>query len=256
MSITDLDFADDIALISEQIEQAQELLNRVESEAAGVGLIANAKKTKIMAFNHNTKPEIKTSDSSTLEIVEEFLYLGSNVSSTKADIKRRIALAWSASNKLHKIWKSNLSRSFKLRLFCATVESVLLYGCETWTLTKALSNKLDGCYTRLLRSVLGYSWQDHITNKILYGNLPKVTDKIRNRRLKLTGHCIRHPEEAAHNLVLWSPTHGRRKRGKPPMTYVNQLEKDTELCTEDILTLARNRTSWRSMAGRGISTST
>ena len=43
--LTDLDFADDIALISEQIEQAQQLLNKVESEAAGVGLMANAKKT-------------------------------------------------------------------------------------------------------------------------------------------------------------------------------------------------------------------
>ena len=47
--LTDLDFADDIALVSEEIDQAQEMLEKVESEAAGVGLLANAKKTKVMA---------------------------------------------------------------------------------------------------------------------------------------------------------------------------------------------------------------
>ena len=47
IAITDLDFADDIALISEQIDQAQIMISRVESAAAGVGLIANAKNTKL-----------------------------------------------------------------------------------------------------------------------------------------------------------------------------------------------------------------
>ena len=49
--ITDLDFADDIALISEQVKQVQTLLNRVESAEAAIGLIANPKKTKVITFN-------------------------------------------------------------------------------------------------------------------------------------------------------------------------------------------------------------
>ena len=91
--------------------------------------MANAKKTKVMAFNQAIDPILKTQDGSTLEIVQEFTYLGSQVSSSKADIKRRIALAWSAANKLTKIWKSNMSKQFKINIFRATVESVLLYGC-------------------------------------------------------------------------------------------------------------------------------
>ena len=47
--ITDIDFADDIVLLSDQIKQAQELLNRVEKECKNVGLGINAKKTKLMA---------------------------------------------------------------------------------------------------------------------------------------------------------------------------------------------------------------
>ena len=254
--LTDLDFADDIALISEQLDQAQQVLERVENEAAGVGLMANAKKTKVMAFNQTIEPRIQTSDGSILEVVDDFTYLGSLVSSSKSDIKRRIALAWAAANKLHKIWKSGLSRTFKTRLFCSTVESVLLYGCETWTLTYDLQKKLDGCYTKLLRSILGYSWKDHIRNEELYGNLPKLSAKIRQRRLKLAGHCKRHPEEKAHDLVLWIPNHGKRTRGKPAMSFVRQLEDDTELKIEEVESLMKDRSTWRMMTGRGITTST
>ena len=49
--ITDLDFADDISLLSDEIEQAQELLLRVEKECNKVGLGINAKKTKGLPFN-------------------------------------------------------------------------------------------------------------------------------------------------------------------------------------------------------------
>ena len=86
--ITDLDFADDIALISEEIDQAQTMLERVESEAAGVGLMANSKKTKVMSYNQPIEPRIQTNDGSTLEVVEDFTYLGSLVSSTFKDIER------------------------------------------------------------------------------------------------------------------------------------------------------------------------
>ena len=46
--ITDLEFTDDIALLSDQIKQAQQLLNRVEKECQNVGLCINAKKTKFL----------------------------------------------------------------------------------------------------------------------------------------------------------------------------------------------------------------
>ena len=38
----------------------------------------------------------------------------------------------------------------KIQLFQATVEGVLFYGVETWTITKKIGKALDGCYTRML----------------------------------------------------------------------------------------------------------
>jgi len=228
------------------------MLTRVETAAATVGLMANAKKTKVMAFNQQREVNLKTGDDTTLEVVEEFTYLGSLVSSSTADIKKRIALTWTACNSLRKIWRSSLSNNFKLRLFCSTVESVLLYGCEAWTLTKQLSSKLDGCYTRLLRSALAVNWQDHVPNKDLYGTLEKVTDKIRHRRMKLAGHCFRHPEEVASSLVLWTPAHGKRSRGRPSRNFVQQLEEDTGLDACEIGAVMTNREEWRRHTGRGL----
>ena len=148
--VTDLDFADDIALLLELITQAQDLLARVELMAGQIGLVMNAKKTKVMAFNQDEEVKIVTQDGSQLEVVQDFKYLGSWVESTEADIKIRKAEAWRACNKLKKIWKSNLSREIKTRLLGSAVESVLLYVSDTWTLTEKLEKQLNGCYTRML----------------------------------------------------------------------------------------------------------
>ena len=51
--------------------------------------------------------------------------------------------------------KSKLSRKLKIILFIAACESILLYGSETWTMTKAQEKSLDGTYTKMLRMVLG-----------------------------------------------------------------------------------------------------
>ena len=89
--------------------------------------------------------------------VQDFVYLGAWIDSTWQDVRVRKAQAWAALNKMDAIWKSKLGRKTKISLFSATVVSVLLYGCETWTLNKQMNRSLDGCYTRMLRKVLNLS---------------------------------------------------------------------------------------------------
>ena len=64
---------------------------------------------------------------------------------------------------------------------------------------------MDGTYTKMLRMELGVSWKDKVSNDVLDRKLLKLSDKIRSRRLKLAGHCIRHPELLANDLVTWEP---------------------------------------------------
>ena len=130
--------------------------------------------------------------------------------SSVRDIKIRRAKAWSACHKMKTIWNSTMSKAMKVRLVIATVESVYLYGSETWTLTLKTEKELNGSYTRMLHMALGVNWKDKIPNDILYGDLPKLTDKIRERRLKLAGHCSRHTELVVHKLTLRTPQQGTR----------------------------------------------
>ena len=65
-------------------------------------------------------------------------------------------------------------------MFVSTVESVLLYGCEKWTLTLADEKAaLKELYTRLMRRALNVSWEEHVRHVDLFWNLPRLTDKIR-----------------------------------------------------------------------------
>ena len=74
---------------------------------------------------------------------------------------------------------------------------------------------------------LGVTWTDRIRNVDLYGDLPRVTDKVRGRRMRLAGHCVRHPELEASKLTLWEPTQGKARRGKRRTTYVDVLRRDS-----------------------------
>ena len=79
----------------------------------------------------------------------------------------------------------------------ATVESILLYGCESWTMSVAQENSLNRTYTRMLRKALNIHWSCHTPNEQLYGELPAASAKIALRRLQFAGHCYRHPELSA-----------------------------------------------------------
>ena len=149
-TITDADYADDLALLANTPNQAETLLHSLERAAAGIGLHVNANKTEYMCYNQTGN--IATLDGASLKLVDKFTYLGSSVSSTEKDIDTRLTKAWTAIDRLSIIWKSDLTDKMKRSFFQAAVVSILLYGCTTWTLTKRLERRLDGNYTRMLRS--------------------------------------------------------------------------------------------------------
>ena len=182
-------------------------------------------------------------------------YLGSYISSTEKDIRIRKAHACRALHDLNSIWHSAMPDDLKRAIFMASVESILLYGSDAWTLTAVQEARLDGCYTNMLRRVFHVTWRDRVRNEVLYGDLPRITTKIRKRRLRMAGHCVRHPELAASNLVLWEPTQGQASWGGQSLTFINQLLRDTSLKTAaDIRTCMEDRDVWLVIVARGEST--
>ena len=253
-TITDADYADDIALLDNTPDQAETLLHSLEPAAAGISLYVNAHKTEYMCYNQTG--DISTRDGTPLKLVDKFTYLGSSVESTEKDIDKRLTKAWTAINRLSIIWKSDLPDKMKRSFFQAAVTSILLYGCTTWTLTKRLEKKLDGNYTRMLRAILNKSWRQHLTRHQLYGHLPPITKTIQVRRTTHAGHCWRSRDELIRDVLLWTPTHGRAKAERPARTYIQQLCEDTRCCPEDLSRAMNDMEEWRERVREIRATST
>ena len=83
LHITDTDFADDIALLSDNLANAQALLSALESAANCTGLYLNETKTECMPINIRNKIDVKTLVNNILKCVDDYKYLGSHVSNSK-----------------------------------------------------------------------------------------------------------------------------------------------------------------------------
>ena len=97
----------------------------------------------------------------------------------------------------------------------------------------------------MLRAILNKSWQQHPTRHQLYGHLPPITKTIQVRRTRHAGHCWRSRDELIKDVLLWIPTHGRAKAGRPARTYIQQLCEDTGCCPGDLPRAMNDREEWR-----------
>ena len=100
-------------------------------------------------------------------------------------------------------------------------------------------------YTRMLRVILKKSWRQHPTRRQLYGHLPPITKTIQVRRARHAGHCWRSKDELVSDVLLWTPTYGQAKAGRPARTYIQQLCEDTGCNPEDLPEAMNDREKWR-----------
>ena len=137
----------------------------------------------------------------------------------------------------------------EVKFSTATVESVLLYGCESCTLTSRLEKRLDGFYTRMIQCIKqmnGRGIANTWSSKIDYQEL-----SLRTRWLRLADHWLRHTELAVSQLVLWAPTHQWHcSRGRPQTI----LCRDSGLRWEELHTAMEDQRVWRAIIRCSAST--
>ena len=102
-TIIDADYADDIAILANTPNQAENLRHSLERAASGISFHVNAHKTEYMRYNQTD--DISTLGGTSLKLVDKFPYLGSSVSSTEKDIDTRLTKALTAINRLSIIWR-------------------------------------------------------------------------------------------------------------------------------------------------------
>ena len=137
-------------------EELKSFLMKVKEESGKVGLKLNIQKTKIMASSPITSWQ---RDGETMEIVADFIFGGSRITADgdcSHEIKRHLLLGRKVMTNLDSILKSrDITLPTKVCLVKAIVFSVVMYGCESWTIKKAECRRTDAfelwCSRRLLR---------------------------------------------------------------------------------------------------------
>ncbi|XP_078661521.1 uncharacterized protein LOC144905654 [Branchiostoma floridae x Branchiostoma belcheri] len=254
-TLNDLNFADDIALLEASTPKAQSQLTKTATAGQQLGLLISVPKTEYMTINCNPQPPLEV-HGQPIKHVTDFKYLGSMMVSSKNDLARRKALAWIAFWKLQKIWRNpTFPIATKIKLFNVTCVSVLLYGCETWVLSRDMEDKINSFATSCFRIMLNIKRTDHVSNNQIYKttNTQPLITRVRQRQLRFIGHALRMPvEEPLRTYALYVPPHGRRRPGRQRanyLTYIQNLLGDTEgdLSPDRIAALAADRRTWNGL---------
>ena len=138
-NINNLRYADDTTLMAENEEELKSPLMKVKVESGKVGLKLNIQKMKIMASGPITSWEI---DGETVETVSDLIVLGSKITADgdcRHEIRRSLLLGRKIMTNLDSILKSrDITLPTKVRLVKAIVFPAVMYGCESWTVKKAV----------------------------------------------------------------------------------------------------------------------
>ena len=117
---------------------------KVKVESENVGLKLNIQKTKIMASGPITSWQI---DEKTVETVADFIFGGSKITADghcSHEIKRRLLLGRKVMTNLVSRWRSrDITLPTNIHLVKAMVFPMVMYGCESWTVKKAESRRID-----------------------------------------------------------------------------------------------------------------
>ncbi|VDO69841.1 unnamed protein product [Schistosoma margrebowiei] len=216
MRLDDLDFADDLVLLSQSQHQMQEKTISV----AAVVLNIQKGKSKILRYNTARTNPI-TIDGEDLEDVKSFTYLGSIIDEhggSDAGVKARIGNARATYLQLKNIWNSKqLSTNTKVGIFNRNVKTILLYGTETWTNTKAINQKIQVFSDSCLHKTLRIRWLDTISNDLLWERTNQIPaeEEIKKKRWKWIGHILRKAPKCVIKQASIMNLQSLRKRRRP-----------------------------------------
>ncbi|XP_038050870.1 uncharacterized protein LOC119724021 [Patiria miniata] len=244
--------------MAESARGLQVLVDRVQDSSCNLGLKINIAKTEVQAISKKKIDLYITIGGTQLKQVEEFTYLGGKISESGTctkDIQHRIGKALGAVQVLHNIWRSKeITNPTKVELYKVLIQSILLYGAETWTLKKVDENRLLTFEMMCLRKILGVTRLDKIRNTSIRQTLGvknTITELVAKKRLRYFGHVKRMSPMRNPHLVLGSYVHGHRPRGRPAKCWEDCVKSDCQVRGLRSLTeacnLSQDRKTWHNV---------
>ena len=254
VNINNLRYGDDAGLLAIDSGKLQDLINTVNEKGKEYGMSINIKKTKVMVVtNKEVTPSAKiTIEGRAIEQVKKFIYLGHLITDNgkcDGEIKRRKEIARGAFSNISKVITSTkISILTRLRLIKCYVWSTLSYGAETWTISKTLAGRINAFEMWTYRKMLKLSYTNHKTNEEVLDMLhteEQLLSNIVKRKCQYFGHLIRQNE--LQRQLLEGKINGKRSRGRPRITWMDNLKKWTGKSYGNLIRIAEDREKFRFM---------
>ena len=245
--LKDVRFADDQAMVATTERGLQKLMDGLSASAKKYDMKVNGKKTKTMLVSKNRGGLVKiTVDGQLLEQVNKFKYLGvwmMEDGRCDTEVKIRIAMARYAFCKIKELLTKSMSREVKKKIIKTLVWSVMLYGCETWTMNVDMMKRLDAMEMWCWRRMEKISWRERITNEEVLNIVSEqkhLVTTIVQRKKNWIGHILR--GESLLKETIEGRMEGKRPRGRPRKGMIDELKEGSY---EVMKRRAEDRDIWR-----------
>jgi sorting nexin-29 len=255
-----LAYADDIVVLGKTKEVIVQTTEKLVEASKSMGLCINENKTKYMTMSRNNQ---NTNDilisNMKIEAVDNFKYLGVNVNNNNnmhQEVNERIMCGNRCYYSIVKILKSKLlSRTSKILLYHSYLRPIVIYACETWSITKGDEKKLIIFERKILRNIYGsrfnqetntYERRTNDELQKLYKR-PNILAFIRNKRLEWFGHTWKADGQLIKK-VLVGKINKTRPLGRPRTRWIDVISRDLKEIGQNVtFELTYNRDRWRDL---------
>ena len=181
------------------------------------------------------------------DLIRDFILGGSKITADgdcSHEIKRCLLLGRKVMTNLDSIFKSrDITLPTKVRLVKAMVFSVVMYGCESWTVKKAEHRRIDAFELWCWRRPLRVPWTARRSNQSILKEIsPGISLEGMMLRLKLQyfGHLMQRVDSLGETLMLRA-IGGRRSRGRPRMRWLDGIMDSTDVSLGELREMVMDR---------------
>jgi hypothetical protein len=208
--------------------------------------------------NYNIKRDNKS-----FKRVEQFKYLGTALTdrnSIQEEIKSRLKTGNACYHLVQDLLSSSLlSENTNIKIYRTIILPVVLYGCETWSLTLKEEYRLRVFENRVLRRIFGPK-RDEVTGEWRRLHNEELNDLysssniiwvIKSRRMRWAGHVACMGEGTGAYGILVRRPEGRRPLGRPRSRWEDNIKMDLQEGGGgggmDWIHMAQDRERWRAL---------